>query len=100
MSRKEVATALGAAGEADLLLSSGDAVALVGSQEHIKDRGKGSLGHVGQGIDHNLVGDAQSYPEVLDDLPTLVPAMQREIDVIETYLGSLMDKILGGCRSN
>jgi hypothetical protein len=33
-------------------------------------------------------------PEVVDDFPEIMPAMQRELDVIETYLGSLLDYLL------
>jgi len=34
--------------------------------------------------------------EVVDDLPALVPVTQREIEVIETYLGALVDEALAG----
>jgi hypothetical protein len=33
-------------------------------------------------------------PEVVDDYPEIVPVTQRELDVIETYLGSLLDDLL------
>jgi hypothetical protein len=32
--------------------------------------------------------------EVVDDYPEVVPVTQRELDVIETYLGSLLDDLL------
>jgi hypothetical protein len=32
---------------------------------------------------------------VVDDLPQRVPVSQRELDVIETYLGDLLDEALG-----
>jgi hypothetical protein len=32
---------------------------------------------------------------VVDDLPRRVPVSQRELDVIETYLGDLLDEALG-----
>jgi hypothetical protein len=32
---------------------------------------------------------------ILDDLPRPVPVSQRELDVIETYLGDLLDEALG-----
>ena len=32
---------------------------------------------------------------VIDDLTALIPITNRELDVIETYLGSLLDGILG-----
>jgi hypothetical protein len=37
--------------------------------------------------------------EVVDDLPALVPVTQREIEVIETYLGALVDEALAGTES-
>lgn len=37
---------------------------------------------------------APDAPEIVDDLPDLVPVTQSEIDVIETYLGSLLDDLL------
>jgi hypothetical protein len=36
--------------------------------------------------------------EVVDDLPSLVPVTQREIEVIETYLSALVDEALAGTR--
>jgi hypothetical protein len=35
---------------------------------------------------------------VVDDLPRRVPVSQRELDVIETYLGDLLDDALGQRR--
>jgi hypothetical protein len=34
-------------------------------------------------------------PEVVDDFPTPIPVALRELDVIETYLGALLDDALG-----
>jgi hypothetical protein len=36
--------------------------------------------------------------EVVDDLPSLVPVTQREVEVIETYLSALVDEALAGTR--
>ena len=36
--------------------------------------------------------------EVVDDLPSLVPVTQREIEVIETYLSALVDEALAGTQ--
>jgi len=33
-------------------------------------------------------------PQVVDDFPEAVPVTQGELDVIETYLGSLLDDML------
>ena len=37
--------------------------------------------------------------EVVDDLPERIPVMQREIKVIETYLGGLLDEPLAPKKS-
>src|SRR5205823_3098345 len=34
-------------------------------------------------------------PVVVDDLPQEIPITRRELDVIETYLGALLDEALG-----
>jgi len=36
---------------------------------------------------------------VVDDLPAFVPVRQQEIEVIETYLGALVDEALAGTES-
>jgi hypothetical protein len=35
-------------------------------------------------------------PVVVDDFPALIPVVQRELDIIETYLGVLLDDVLSG----
>jgi hypothetical protein len=37
---------------------------------------------------------ACEIPEIVDDLPDLMPVTPSELDVIETYLGSLLDDLL------
>jgi hypothetical protein len=39
-------------------------------------------------------------PDVVDDFPTAIPVVQRELDVIETYLGALLDDALGNGDSS
>ena len=34
-------------------------------------------------------------PEVIDDFPTAIPVTRGELEVIETYLGALLDDALG-----
>jgi hypothetical protein len=34
-------------------------------------------------------------PDVVDDFPQSIPVAQHELDVIETYLGVLLDDVLG-----
>jgi hypothetical protein len=34
---------------------------------------------------------ALAGPDVVDDFPQAIPVVQRELDVIETYLGALLD---------
>jgi hypothetical protein len=33
--------------------------------------------------------------DVVDDFPQVIPVLQRELEVIETYLGALLDDALG-----
>jgi hypothetical protein len=33
--------------------------------------------------------------KVVDDFPQAIPVAQRELDVIETYLGAVLDDVLG-----
>jgi hypothetical protein len=37
----------------------------------------------------------QPGPDVVDDFPQAIPVISRELDVIETYLGALLDDALG-----
>ena len=39
-------------------------------------------------------GARRPYLQVTDDFPAFVPVTQRELDVLETYLGSLLDDML------
>jgi hypothetical protein len=43
---------------------------------------------------HSPRGDSRRRPQVVDNLPAVVPVTQRELDVLETYLGSLLDDML------
>jgi hypothetical protein len=43
---------------------------------------------------HGPQGASRHHPQVVDNFPTVVPVTQRELDVIETYLGSLLDDML------
>ena len=36
----------------------------------------------------------KSVPNVVDDLPEILPVLQRELDIIETYLGATLDQLL------
>src|SRR6476659_7652246 len=33
-------------------------------------------------------------PNVIDDFPEILPVLQRELDIIETYLGATLDQLL------
>jgi hypothetical protein len=37
-------------------------------------------------------------PQIFDDFPEVVPVAQRELDIIETYLGSMVDDMLKGIQ--
>jgi hypothetical protein len=39
-------------------------------------------------------GATRHQPQVVDDLPTVVPVTEHELAVLETYLGSLLDDML------
>ncbi len=41
-----------------------------------------------------IAGGTTDEPSVLDDLPEVIPVAGRELDVIETYLGNLIDRLL------
>jgi hypothetical protein len=34
-------------------------------------------------------------PDVIDDFPEILPVLQRELDIIETYLGATVDQLVG-----
>ena len=40
--------------------------------------------------------EPSSYPEVIDDWTATPPVTERELDIIETYLGQLIGDILKG----
>jgi hypothetical protein len=40
------------------------------------------------------VGAATDEPIVLDDLPGVIPVTRRELEIIETFLGNLIDRLL------
>jgi len=35
-----------------------------------------------------------NHPQVVDNFPAIIPVTPRELDVLETYLGSLLNDIL------
>jgi len=45
-------------------------------------------------LQHGPSGASRHPPQVVDNFPTVVPVTQRELDVLETYLGSLLDDLL------
>jgi hypothetical protein len=44
----------------------------------------------------SLPRESLSYPEVIDGWPATPPVTERELDVIETYLGELIGDLLKG----
>src|SRR5665647_2454825 len=46
------------------------------------------------------VGAAADEPIVLDDLPEVIPVARPELEVIETYLGGLIDRLLMDAASD
>lgn len=47
-----------------------------------------------------ITGGTIDEPSVLDDLPEVIPVIGPELDVIETYLGNLIDQFLLGAASD
>ena len=45
-------------------------------------------------LQHRPNGASPDHPQVIDDFPAVVPVTQRELEVLETYLGSLLDDLL------
>jgi hypothetical protein len=45
--------------------------------------------------DPDATGFEETNPHVVDDLPQATRVVERELDAIETYLGLLLDEILG-----
>jgi hypothetical protein len=42
------------------------------------------------------VGTVQKlFPDLVDDFPETMPVLQRELDIIETYLGATLDQLIG-----
>jgi hypothetical protein len=41
-----------------------------------------------------MSGATTDEPMVFDDLPAMIPVCGPELDVIETYLGNLIDRLL------
>ena len=46
-------------------------------------------------VPRGTVTFAKVDPDVVDDFPQDIPVASRELDVIETYLGGLLDDALG-----
>jgi hypothetical protein len=46
-------------------------------------------------VRHGTVTFAKVDPDVVDDFPQHIPVASHELDVIETYLGGLLDDALG-----
>jgi hypothetical protein len=46
------------------------------------------------------VGAATDEPIVLDDFPEVIPVARPELEVIETYLGGLIDRLLMDAASD
>jgi len=46
-------------------------------------------------IDPGVTGFAETNPHVVDGFPQAIPVLERELDAIETYLGALVEQMLG-----
>ena len=50
--------------------------------------------HPARPVDLPAAKPDKSSPQVIDNLPQSIPVLERELDVIEMYLGALIDKML------
>ena len=72
--------------------------AIVQRQPHLSDRPSARRNRKLQPvppINRETVKTIDLDAAVLDDFPESVRAFQAELDVIETYLGALLDEVLG-----
>lgn len=52
----------------------------------------------GRDVSGALAEGRTADPVVQDDWPDIVPVVAGELDVIETYLGTMLDEFLGSAR--
>lgn len=45
-------------------------------------------------VSRETLGKISDQPKIDDDFPVVLPVTRRELDVLETYLGSLLDTML------
>lgn len=57
-------------------------------------RGKPRAPNLAQHECGPIAGGTTDELSVLDDLPEMIPVTRAELDVIETYLGNLIDRLL------
>lgn len=63
-------------------------------------RGKPCAPNLAQPEYGPITGGTIAEPSVLDDLPEVIPVTGPELDVIETYLGNLIDRLLMDAASD
>src|SRR5262249_11707715 len=57
---------------------------------------RGRKSKLGRPIRGGSLRFVQPDPDVVDNFPKAIPVASRELDVIETYLGALLDEAFGG----
>lgn len=74
------------------LKSSSTSTARIVQHDHRRTRADGS--RMQGEAQHGPSGASRRHLSVVDDFPAAVPVTERELDVLETYLGSLLDDML------
>lgn len=69
-------------------------LAVVGENSTYRLRGEFHALDLAQPEYGPITGGTIDEPNVLDDLPEVIPVTGPELDVIETYLGNLIDQFL------
>ena len=63
-------------------------------------RGSSTAIEIVSNDDHRSLADnfqaLADGPRAIDDLPATIPVTERELDIIETYLGQLINDVLKG----
>ena len=74
--------------------SAQQSLAVVGENSNYRLRGEFHAPDLAQPEYGPITGGTIGQPSVLDDLPEVIPVTGPELDVIETYLGNLIDQFL------
>jgi hypothetical protein len=74
--------------------SAQQSLAVAGAKSTHQPRGKPRAPNLARHECGPIASGTTDEPRVLDDLPEMIPVTGPELDVIETYLGNLIDRLL------